>query len=100
MLEPHIISAHEIDGLLREAALVKVLNCPALGKGVFWVKLEHVDFEALRVGDLAMDKNNTIKRLRLKTAACWVSHDRGGYEFERLFPEDYRGKVVKIYKVQ
>lgn len=106
------VESYEVDELLREHKLVAVKGTGSMApyipagdptKNVAWVKLEECEFDVLKKGDIVVFEvepyGYILHRLALKTAAGWItSGDHNfAYDASRVYPENFRGRVVLTY---
>ena len=109
---PEFISAHDMDAKLREepdwvaikgtgsmAPYIPASEDPK--KIVAYVRVERCDFNDLRKNNLVVFNTQTfgliLHQLAQKTAAAWVTtglHNHN-YDSTRVYPENFRGRVVK-----
>lgn len=107
------ISASQVDKLLREESnLVAVRGTGSMApyipagdpnKIVAWVKVERCEFDELLIGQIVVFDTAKfgliLHRLAQKTAAGFITsgdHNHN-YDSSRVYPENFRGRVVKTY---
>ena len=106
-------TAHDMDARLRtEGDWVAVKGtgsmAPYIPAGdpkatVAWVKVENCDFESLNKNELVVFNTENfgliLHQLAKKTAAGWITSGlhNSNYDSTRVYPENFRGRVVKTY---
>ena len=97
-----IIPAYLIDLLISiyKLDLIKV-HSQLLGSGVFWAEVDRSDFTELEVGEIVVTRDNEVKKLKTKTAAGWTTHNsEEDYAGARIFPEQYKARVLQIFEIE